>query len=338
MREKCTGTRSQPEQIADQLSVLSLAEVQALAEQGYTTIPLVERLDQKETAGSLYEKLRGNEPSFLLESLEMDERQGRYSFIGIAPGMIIRLEKEGMFVNGEEQDFDDPYAFVDGLISQRSIAPVEDLPPMFGGAAGLFGYDLARYREPTIGQAKPDSLGLPQMALIVPGVVISVDHYKQEVSIIRNLIVDGQADEQSLADQYQRAVDKLQEAKRRITAPASSIVAESPPPKLSFKSNFTKAEFEQAVDTAKEYCYAGDVFQVVPSQRFSSDQPVSKDFAHEVNKRLKRLNPSRYAFLFEFEDFQVTGCSPETLVKVSDRQIEHMAIAGTRKRGGSPRR
>jgi anthranilate synthase component 1 len=318
------------------LQVFALAEVQALAEQGYGVIPLVERLEQRETAGALYERLRGHGPSFMMESSEIEQNQGHYSFIGLNPDAIIRLEKEGMLVNGEPRDFDDPYKFVDELITGREVAPVKDLPPMFGGAAGLFSYDLARYREPSIGPAKEDKLGLPEMALIVPGVTVALDHYAQEVSIIRNIIVDPDMSQEDVALAYHSAVGDIRDTKQSILEPAAQGEdTGSGHPTLKFRSNMTPDEFKQAVMKGKEHAEAGDTFQVVPSQRFSSDKAVDGDFAHAVLKKLKRLNPSRYTFIFEFGDFEVAGCSPEMLVKVTDGHIEHMAIAGTRRRGAT---
>jgi anthranilate synthase component 1 len=318
----------------DGLQVFGLAEVQALAEQGYGVIPLVERLDQTETAGALYERLRGDGPSFMMESSEIEKDDGHYSFIGLKPDAIIRLEKDGMYVNGEPQDFEDPYEFVDELVTKREVAPVAGLPPMFGGAAGLFSYDLARYREPSIGPAKEDKLELPEMALIVPGITLAIDHYKQQVSIIRNITLDPGMGPEDVASAYGSAVNGLSEAKRSVLEPAPvpagpSKVYED----LEFESNMSPDEFIQTVVKGKKHAEAGDTFQVVPSQRFSSDKPVDRDFAHAALKKLKRLNPSRYAFIFEFGDFEVAGCSPEMLVKVTGSHIEHMAIAGTRKRG-----
>lgn len=317
------------------LQVFSLTEVQDLADQGYETIPLVEKLELKESAGAVYERLRGNRPSFLLESADPAEHQGRYSFIGIEPEMIIRLEKEGMMVNGSTRQFTDPYEFVDEMVCQRKVAPVADLPPFYGGAAGLFGYDLARYREPTIGVAKPDQLDLPELALIVPGITIAFDHYKQEISIIKSVQAGSGAPDAEVADNYNQAVGAIIDVKKRMAEPGGSDLPVSYE-SLEFNSNMTPDEFKAAVQAAKDSVEAGDTFQVVPSQRFSSDKTVDGNFAHEAFKKLKRLNPSRYAFLFEFGDFQAAGCSPETLVKVTDGYVEHMAIAGTRKRGQSP--
>lgn len=320
----------------EQLGVFSFTEVQGLAEQGYDVIPLVEKLELNESAGAIYERLRGAEPSFLLESAETDERQGRYSYIGIDPDMIIRLEKEGMMVNGEQQDCEDPYDFVNDLVDNHKVAPVKGLPPFSGGAVGLFGYDLARYREPTIGEAKPDKLDLPELALMVPGVTLAFDHYMGEMNIIKNIKVEPDMSEFELGERYASAVDGIADVKDRV-ASRDSIV--EPTPKsyeaLEFESNMTKDEYEAVVRKGIEHTEAGDVFQVVPSQRFSSDKSVDRNFANEVIKVLKRENPSRYAFLFEFGDFEVAGCSPETLVNVTNGDLEHMAIAGTRKRGAS---
>ena len=315
------------------LQVFGMAEVQEMVEAGYGVIPLVEKMELNEHAGALYERLRNGSPSFLMDSAETDERQGRYSFIGLEPESIIRLEADGMMVNGERQEFDDPYDFVDEMVTGRKVAPVEGLPPYFGGAAGLFGYDLARYREPTIGEPNVDPLGLPDMALIVPKITIALDHYKQELSIISNLTIDSYTDLNAVADKYQESVAAIASMKQRILAPEVKPKPKKDYGNLSFSSNMSEDEFKATVLSGIEHAEAGDIFQVVPSQRFSSDKPVDGNFAHEAFKRLKRLNPSRHAFLYDFGDFQVAGCSPETLVKVTDGQVEHMAIAGTRKRG-----
>jgi anthranilate synthase component 1 len=317
-----------------ELQVFNLQEVQGLIEQGYTAIPLIEKLELRESAGALYDRLRGSGPSFLLESSDPAEHQGRYSFIGVEQETIIRLEAEGMMVDGVAHTFDDPYDFVNERITNQTVAPVAGLPPFFGGAVGLFGYDLAQYREPTIGEAKPDQLDLPDMALIVPRVVIALDGYKQETSIINTLLIEPDADEGEVAASYRSAVEAIQAMKQRIIDPVEPTTAvPTSYDRLDFGSNMGPEVFKDAVQTAKDSAEAGDIFQAVPSQRFSSEQTVNSDFAHEVFNKLKRLNPSRYAFLFEFGDFQVAGCSPETLVKVTDGYVEHMAIAGTKKRG-----
>lgn len=324
------------EKSSSELQVFDLAEVQLLAEQGYTAIPLVEKLDMKESAGALYERLRGNGPSFLLESAELDERQGRYSCIGLHPDKLIRLETFGMMVNGEAHDFADPYKFVDELIAQHVVAPVADLPPMFGGAAGLFGYDLARYREPTIGPAKANQSGMPEMALMIPGITLAFDHYAQEVSIVANVLAQLDDSKTDLVANYYGAVQAIRSMKQAITEPISNDKASVPNyDNLEFTSNMSPDQFKGMVDTAKDYIEAGDVFQVVVSQRFSSDKPVDQNFAYQFIQRLKSITPSRYTFLFEFDDFQAAGCSPETLVKVTDGHVKHMAIAGTSNRGSN---
>lgn len=318
---------------AGEQQVFSLDEVESLVSQGYDLVPLIEKINQTETAGALYERLRGDTPSFLMESAELEETQGRYSFIGIDPEKVVRLEQAGMLVNGEPHVFDDPYEFVNGLVARRKVAPVKDLPPFYGGAAGLFGYDLTRYREPSIGPAKEDKLGLPELALMIPGVTIVFDHYKQEVSLVKNLEARSDMSADDLKRTYEQAVGHLESVKDRVITSQSAPHQSSGYDELRFSANMKPEEFMLVVEKAKAHIVAGDAFQVVPSQRFTSDRPVGKDFAHAVMQRLKRLNPSRYAFLFEFGDFEVAGCSPEMLVKVVDGQVEHMAIAGTRKRG-----
>ncbi len=319
-----------------ELGILGCAEVLTLAEEGYGVIPLVVRLEQMYTTGALYEQLRGEGPSFLLESFDTDERQGRYSFIGLDPDKVIRLEADGMYVNGVQHPFDDPYRFVDGYVNCGEVAPVVDLPPFFGGAAGLFGYDLVRYREPSIGSANEDPLGLPELAIMIPGTVIAVDHYKQEVMLIRNIVVADEDDGERISQKYDEAALKLAKLRDTVTSPMLAMPVDVDYPPLEFTSDFSKAGFKSAVERSREYCRAGDIFQVVPSRRLSSDKPVDANFAHETSKKLKRRNPSSYAFLFEFDDFQATGSSPETLLRVTGDHVEQMAIAGTRPRGSTP--
>ena len=322
------GKSREPEE-----EIFTLAEVNEHIAAGYNIIPLVETINQREDVAAVYERLRGNGESFLLESADPAEHQGRYSFIGINPDAIIRLEDGGMLVNGEAQEFGDPYQFVNDFLGQRSVAPVKDIPPFFGGAAGLFGYDLARMVEPSIGPANEDPLDLPDLALIVPGVTVAFDTYNKRVSIIRNIVVPEDAKPDAIAEIYEEARQSLYETRTKITDPIPTETTERSYGPITFMSNMTKEEYMEAVEKAVKSNINGDTFQVVPSHRLSSDISVDREFAQDVFTRLKQNNPSRYGFLFEFDDFQVTGCSPETLVKVNDGRAECMAIAGTRKRG-----
>lgn len=324
----------QPKNIEKE-TVTSLGEVMRLIHEGYTTIPIVEKIELREPASELYEKLRGNEPSFFVETADMQNPGSTHSFIGINPETIIRLEQNGMKVNGQAYEYSDPYAFVNDVVNARGVAPTSDLPPLATQAAGLFGYDLARRIEPTIGLGHPNTLDLPEMALIIPNISVVIDHDKNEASIVKNLVVDENITELNIAEHYYASVGALQETKATLQSPAKK-----PPTTryedLQFTSNLSQQEYEERVEIGKENCDAGEIFQIVPSRRLSSTKPVDANFANKVGKELRALNPSRHAFVFEFEDFQVAGSSPETLVRVVDGQVEHVALAGSRGRGSSP--
>src|ERR687897_106801 len=146
----------------------SLDEVRALA-QGHTVVPLRHTfIDDCETPVSAYLKLRGSGPSFLLESAEQGQRFGRWSFLGVQPRTVIRMQLG---------DSPDPYASVARELERYSLAPLDDLPPFAGGAVGLFGYDLVRSTEPTVGEPNPDDLGLPDLALMISDVLLAFDHF-----------------------------------------------------------------------------------------------------------------------------------------------------------------
>src|SRR5436853_3320825 len=165
----------------------SLEEVRALA-RDYTVVPLRHTfIDDIETPVSAYLKLRGEGPSFLLESAEQGQRFGRWSFLGVQPRSVIRMEQGVLTVDGEQRDFDDPYRAVARELERYTLAPLEGLPPFAGGAVGLFGYDLVRYAEPTVGEPNPDELEIPDLALMVSDVPLALDPFRHEVPRLANV-------------------------------------------------------------------------------------------------------------------------------------------------------
>jgi anthranilate synthase component I len=305
----------------------SLEEVRELARE-HSVVPLRHTfISDTETPVSAYLRLRGEGPSFLLESAEQGQRFGRWSFLGVQPRSVIRLEDGVLTVGGEERPFDDPYAAVAQELERYKVAPLADLPPFSGGAVGMFGYDLVRWFEPSVGQANPDEIGLPDLALMVSDVLLAFDHLKHEVTVLANVFSDGGDIDAS----YQDAVAAIADVRERLAAPiprASAGVREAP----EFSSNIGSEGFAAAVDTAKEYIRAGDIYQVVPSQRWSADAPVE---AFSIYRGLRTVNPSPYMYFLDFEDFEIAGASPESLVKVNGRRAEQRPIAGTRPRAGS---
>jgi len=299
-------------------------------------------VDDCETPVSAFLKLRAGEPEgapcFLLESAEQGQ-VGRYSFVGLRPRSVLRWSDGTLSEwSGEEaaagagpsrvESAPDPYAAVAERMAAFQPAPVEGLPPFAGGAVGFFGYDLVRTVEP-LGAPNPDTLGLPDMALMVTDAMLAFDHLNHELTILACAFA---GDEGGIDAAYERAAETIAEMRERlrgpVPVPASPSLAEPP----EFVSNMERKRFEAAVSRIVEYVHAGDAFQVVPSQRFSAPAPVE---AFSVYRGLRAVNPSPYMYFLEFGDFQIAGASPEPLVKVIGRRVETRPIAGTSPRGRS---
>jgi anthranilate synthase component I len=319
----------------------SLEEARELAREG-NVVPVRARLvDDCETPVSAFLKLRAGEPEgapcFLLESAEQGQ-VGRYSFVGLRPRALLRWsdgvlsEWDGQATAAAEpsrsEDAPDPYAAVAARLGEYRPAPVPDLPPFVGGAVGFFAYDLVRTVEP-LGEPNPDSLGLPDMALMVTDAMLVFDHLRHELTILACAFVgeDGSVDAA-----YEEAAATIAEMRERlrgpVPVPSRPTVVEAP----EFESNMSREQFEAAVARIVEYVHAGDAFQVVPSQRFSAPAPVE---AFSVYRGLRAVNPSPYMYFLEFGDFQIAGASPEPLVKVIGDRVETRPIAGTYPRGDS---
>jgi anthranilate synthase component I len=309
----------------------SLADARLLAEK-HNLIPLSHRfIEDCETPVSAFLKLRelaAGEPAFLLESADQGQRVGRYSFIGFRPRAILRWSLA---------DGGDPYALAAADLARFSQAPMAEEaggPPFTGGAVGFFGYDLVRTVEP-LGQPNVDTLGLPDMALMMSDALVIFDHLKHTVTILANADLDAEPD---IEQAYAAAAGTIAEVRARLTGPVpreghgvdgTERCREMP----SFQSNMERAEFEGMVARIVEYIYAGDAFQVVPSQRWSAEVPVQP---FSIYRGLRAVNPSPYMYFLDFGDFQVVGASPEPLLTVNGRHVSTRPIAGTRPRGANP--
>jgi anthranilate synthase component 1 len=309
-----------------------LDEVRELA-RDYNLVPLRHTfIADCETPVSAYLKLRGGGPSFLLESAEQGQRIGRWSFLGFHPRATIRMSLG---------DHPDPYAAVADELGRYRIAPLDGLPPFAGGAVGLFGYDLVRSAEPTVGEPNPDDVGIPDLALMITDVLVAFDHLRHEVTVLANVLAGGDrsgaaqagplAHGDDLDAAYGQAASAIAEVKERLAGPVPQIGrGRREPPE--FTSNVGSDGFAASVERAKEYIRAGDAYQVVPSQRWTADCPVD---AFSIYRGLRAINPSPYMYFLDFEDFEIAGASPESLVKVEGRHVELKPIAGTRPRSGS---
>jgi anthranilate synthase component I len=320
----------------------TLEEARLLAREGNVVPVRATFVDDCETPVSAFLKLRAAEPEgapcFLLESAEQGQ-VGRYSFVGLRPRATLRwADGELKEWGGEEtagsaeprrsDPAPDPYGAVAARLAELTPAPVEGLPPFFGGAVGFFGYDLVRTVEP-LGEPNPDPLGLPDMALMITDALLVFDHLRHELTILACAFAD---EEGGIDAAYARAESTIGEMRERlrgaVPTPEGAAVVEPP----VFSSNIERADFEASVARIVEYVHAGDAFQVVPSQRFSAEAAVD---AFSVYRGLRTVNPSPYMYFLEFGDFQIAGASPEPLVKVEDGRVSTRPIAGTSPRGKS---
>src|SRR3954471_14422595 len=295
----------------------SLDEVRELA-RDHSLVPLRHTfIADCETPGSAELQRRGGSPSILLESAEQGRPVGRRSLLGLRPRAVIRL------AHGEHPD---PYRLVDEELARYRIAPLDGLPPFAGGAVGVFGYDLARTAEPTVGEPNADDVGVPELAVMVTDVLLAFDHLRHEVTVLANVVAGGDIDRA-----YGEAAAAIAEVRERLAAPVPRSAGGRPEPP-EFTSNLGADGYAAAVERAKEYIRAGDIYQVVPSQRWSAACPVG---AFSIYRGLRAINPSPYMYFLDFEDFEIAGASPETLVTVTGRTVRQRPIAGTRPRADS---
>src|SRR5436190_17461903 len=294
----------------------SLSETRALAAE-YNLIPVRETfIDDCQTPVSAFLKLRGSEPSFLLESADQG-RVGRYSFIGIRPRKVLRWSLG---------DPGDPYAIAAAELAPLKPAPLPELPPFAGGAVGLFAYDLVRTVEP-LGPPNPDPIGVPDLALMLTDALVAFDHLKHTVTVIANVYADDDLDAS-----YARAQDTIAEVRWRLAGPVPRP-PRPPSPVRSvqpLRANMSREQFEANVARIIAYIRAGDAYQVVPSQRWSGPVPVE---AFSIYRGLRAVNPSPYMYFLDFGDFEIAGASPEPLITVAGRRVSTRPIAGTRPRG-----
>jgi anthranilate synthase component 1 len=281
-----------------------------------------------ETPISVYMKLRGQGPSFLLESVEGGERIARYSFIGVKPKAqyIIRgNEIEIKDADGSRvTHFDgDPTYFLQSEMSRFQFASQPGMPRFIGGLVGYLGYESVRFFEPTLSSRMKRAL-IPDGIYLLADTVIAFDHARRSLSLIAN-VLDGDVD---------AANGRLNEIEAVIQQPLPPAQTHEVKPSKT-RSNMTQGHFEDMVRDAKEHIAAGDIFQVVLSQRFTRETSVEP---FDVYRAVRRLNPSPYMFFFDFgivddEPLFIVGSSPEIFVRLEGRTASLRPIAGTRPRG-----
>ena len=276
--------------------------------------------------------------TFMLESVTGGEVRGRYSIVGMKPDLVwqchgpkSRINREARF---DRQSFTDlpghPLQTLRDLLAECRIEMPADLPAVSAGLFGYLGYDMIRLVE-HLPDVNPDPLGLPDAELIRPSVVAVLDGVKGDVTVVAPAWVAGGL---SARAAYAQAAERVMDALRDLDrAPSAARDFGEASPVGPATSNFSHDGYKAAVEKAKDYIRAGDIFQVVPSQRWAQRFTLPP-FA--LYRSLRRTNPSPFMFFFNFGGFQVIGASPEILVRLRDSEVTVRPIAGTRKRGATP--
>ena len=277
--------------------------------------------------------------SFILESVTGGEVRGRYSIIGMKPDLIWDCRGTTSRINRQaridrdrfEEVPGDPLAAIRALIEESRIDLPEGLPAAAAGLFGYLGYDMIRLVE-HLPDVNPDPLGLPDAVLMRPSVIAVLDGVKGEVTVVSPAWAgSGLSARAAYAQAAERVMDAVRDLERAVPGEGRDLGEAAPVAEPV--SNFAKPDYLAAVDRAKEYIRAGDIFQVVPSQRWAQPFP-QPPFA--LYRSLRRTNPSPFMFFFNFGGFQVIGASPEILVRVFGGEVTIRPIAGTRPRGATP--
>ena len=316
----------------------TLDEFKNLAAQG-NLIPVARRiLADLETPLSAYRKIRGLGESFLFESVEGGEHVGRYSFVGCNPRAVIRQDGQHIQVieNGRilesavvGRDVKDGLEIVERLMKKFRAVATPGLPRFTGGAIGFIGYEFIHDVEPVVPRPPQDELKTPTLYFLIADEILIFDRAAQTITILVNAILEDGAD---LAEAYENATSEIDRIVTLLAQPSEHAPVTLPEevPPMAFASNVTPEKFQANVLAAKKYINAGDIIQVVGSQRFSAPVTASP---LDIYRATRSINPSPYMFLLELEGFSLVGASPELHVRCEEGQVEIRPIAGTRRRG-----
>ena len=311
------------------------ARFQQYAADGFTLVPVVrEVLSDLDTPLSVYLKLADGPHTYLFESVEGGERFGRYSIIGLPArrvyefrGHVLEIREHGEVV--ETREVDDPLAEVERLRALHAVPKLDGLPGFTGGLVGWFGFECIEYIEPRLrANPKPDELGTPDILLMLSEELAVFDNLKGRLY----LIVHADPRQPQALARANRRLDALVHRLRHGGAPYPETLQPAAIDETDFRSSFTREQYHEVVRKAQEYIRAGDIFQVVPSQRLSvpfNARPV------DVYRALRALNPSPYMYFLDTGATQVVGSSPEILARLQGGTVTVRPIAGTRPRGGT---
>jgi anthranilate synthase component 1 len=339
----------------------SLQEVAAFAERA-TVVPIYRELDADlETPVSAFLKVARGPYAFLLESVEGGERLARYSFIGTDPFLVVELDgglarvrstgvRESLAASAlasfggadyyghpaQEQQiaFADPLRFLEQLLIRYRTVHLPDMPRFLGGAVGYLGYETVRYFEPRVPAAPQDTLGLPEAIFLFVDSMLVFDHLERTIAVVSHVHLE---DGVPLEHAYAEAVERIELLVDRLRQPPVIPTGNGPvdPDTVlqRVRPHLDRTTYEAMVERAKEYIAAGDIIQVVLSQRQEVDTSAHP---FTIYRALRRINPSPYMYYLRFGEDALIGASPEMLVRVDERVLSTHPIAGTRRRGRTP--
>ncbi len=315
----------------------SLEELRSLTTQGNLCPIYREILADLETPVSAFLKIAGEAShSFLLESVEGGQHIARYSFLGSDPYLTLRMDQGTAHATqgGYKQSlpYTDPLIVLRSYLSEYRPVRLPDLPRFLGGAVGYLGYENVTYFEDRLPRLEHCDYRMPEAIWMFVDTLLVFDHLRHRIQVVSHVHLDTP----DLAAEYQRATERIEAVIRQLRQPLPSGAVGGTATHYAagaVRSNVEMEEYASRVERAKEYIVAGDIFQVVPSQRFS--RPTSAA-AFNIYRALRTVNPSPYMFYIHTPEGDLVGSSPELLVRVIDGEVTTHPIAGTRKRGSTP--
>jgi anthranilate synthase component 1 len=309
-----------------------------LAHQGNLIPVYREIIADMETPVSAFHKIDTGDHSFLFESVEKGNKFARYSFLGASPHLIFQAHgktitlREGADERSYTIEEGDPLRELERLMAGYRPVPTDDLPLFYGGAVGYIGFEAVTQFEPTVPRAKKDDLGVPDAYFFITDTLLIFDHLERRIKIVANAHV---ADPTHADRAYDAAVTKIEELEARLAraVPGRLLPVFSDIKPLEPAINMTRDEYVKMTEAMQEYIRAGDIFQVVPSQRFEVpfDHPPI-----DLYRALRLINPSPYMFILKLGGMALVGASPELHVRCEEGKVQIRPIAGTRPRGQTP--
>ncbi len=314
----------------------SLEEFRKKAKKGNLIPVYREILADRDTPVSAFQKIDDGHHSFLLESMEGGEKWARYSFLGSRPSVVVTTSGRSAVIirNGRKskQVFRrDPLEVIKKVLSEYRAVPDASLPRFFGGAVGFMAYDVVGFFEELPAREKP-GLGIPDVFFMITDTLLVFDNITHMIKVVSNAHVKGKSVEAAYREATKKIDALVRKLKTGVRGQRSGIRKKSKAKEHALTSNFTKPQYEQAVLKAKEYIKAGDIFQVVPSQRFETKINAEP---YEIYRALRLINPSPYMYFLRCGDTTVVGASPEVMVRLEGNRIDLRPIAGTRRRGST---